>query len=115
MRAARLRLALLVLVGLVVMILWGAANLVWIVMPLMGSVMMSNDSGRAPESLHLRLIFGTSAAQIIVALAGIPLGLSVFWRGRRKMPLWLFCGMTLVGLIGPIAMFNAFFIGCARE
>lgn len=43
---------------------------------------------------------GTLQAGLIVAgAAGIPAGLAIFWRNRRKMLLWMFAGAFLAGLL----------------
>ncbi len=107
-QSSRLRSGLLIVAGIAVMVLWSAANIVWIAMSLMGTL-MANDSGRASQSLHLTLIGGTLGAQILVAMAGIPLGMSLFWCRRRKMLLWIFCAMLVAGLIGQAAALGAFF------
>ena len=79
----------LVILGVLFAILWIIAHVAWAGLSFMADV-MANDSGRADPNKHMSLIFGMLGGQILAGAAGIPAGLAFFWRGRRKLLLWMF-------------------------
>ena len=95
--------------GLLIVVLWPCAWLVWGALSLMGTL-MANDSGQAGNAAHGALILGMAGGQILAGAAGVPLGLSLFLRGRRRMMLWVFAGLLLAGLLAQGLAVYVFFL-----
>jgi len=63
-------------------------------------MIMFPGGAQQPDGTQLFNWGGTLQAGLIVAgAAGIPAGLAIFWRSRRKMLLWMFAGALLAGLL----------------
>lgn len=98
----------MVVCGIVFIVLWLIAHLAWGAMAFMADV-MANDSGAASENKHMTLIFGMMGGQVLCAAAGIPAGLAFFWRRRRKLLLWLFAILFVIGALTQGGVFYSFF------
>jgi hypothetical protein len=98
----------LMVCGILFIILWIIAHLAWGTMALMANV-MANDSGAASTEKQMTLIFGMLGGQVLAGAAGIPAGLAFFWRGRRKLLLWLFAGLFVTGALLQAGVFYSFF------
>jgi hypothetical protein len=96
--------------GLLIIVLWPCAWLAWGALSLMGTL-MANDSGQAGAAAHGTLILGMAGGQILAGAAGVPLGLSLFLRGRRRLLLWMFAGLLLAGLLAQALAVYVFFLG----
>ncbi len=99
---------LLVIVGIFFIVIWIIAHIAWGTMALMANV-MANDSGAASTEKQMTLIFGMLGGQILAGAAGIPAGLAFFWRGRRKLLLWLFAALFVIGALLQAGVFYNFF------
>lgn len=98
----------LIILGILFILIWIAAHLVWGTMALMANV-MANDSGSVSADQHSTLILGMLAGQVAAGAAGIPAGLAFFWRGKRKLLLWLFALLFLAGAAAQVLAFSYFF------
>jgi hypothetical protein len=87
--------ALKILLGSALALVWIAAAIMIGSVSLMGTL-MANDAGTVADTAHTRLILLVLAGQILAGLAGLPLGLSIFWTSQRKRLLRLFA-ILLVG------------------
>ena len=94
--------------GVLFIIGWMAAHLIWVYLSLMANL-MANDSGAASSARHLSLIFGMLAGQALAAAAGFPAGLAWFWEGKRKKLLTWFAILFASGALLQILVFSAFF------
>ncbi|MEO6846904.1 MAG: hypothetical protein ABI443_05560 [Chthoniobacterales bacterium] len=103
-----LKRTLLVTSGILFIVVWILAHFVWVSMALMANL-MANDSGRASSGQHMSLIFGMIAGQILTTGAGIPAGMAFFWRGKRRLLLWIFAITFVVGALCQFAAFHHFF------
>ncbi|MDZ4401356.1 hypothetical protein [Prosthecobacter sp.] len=97
-----------VICGVLFIVLWIIAHVAWGMMSLMANV-MANDSGAASGDTHMTLIVGMLGGQILAGGAGIPAGLAFFWRGRRKLLLWLFAALFASGALIQAGVFWSFF------
>lgn len=93
-----------------IIILWTGAWLMWGALSLMGTL-MANDAGRSSTSAHMTMILGMLGGQVLAGAAGLPLGLSLSWRARRRRLLWIFGWTLLAGLIAQGLAIYAFFLG----
>lgn len=98
----------LMVCGILFIILWIIAHIVWGAMALMADL-MANDSGAASNEKHLTLIFGMLGGQVLAGAAGIPAGLAFYWRGKRKRLLGLFAVLFAVGALLQAGVFYSFF------
>ena len=94
--------------GILFIVLWIIAHLVWAAMAFMGDV-MANDSGAGSADKHMTLIFGMIGGQVLSGAAGIPAGLAFFWHSRRKLLLWLFALLFVSGVLVQGGVFYSFF------
>ena len=94
--------ALRLLGGTLLAALWIAGATLVISLSLMGTL-MANDSGEVPAEAQTRMILMVLGGQVLAGLAGLPLGLAVFWRMRRKLLLRIFAGLLAVGVVLIIA------------
>ncbi len=99
--------ALRLLGGSLLAALWIAGASLVISLSLMGTL-MANDAGTAPAEAQTKMVLLVLGGQILAGLAGLPLGLSVFWRTRRKLLLRIFAGLLGVGVLFVIAGVYAF-------
>ena len=86
-----------VIAGVIVIAVWLLASAVWAGMVVMGGL-MANDAGRVSSERHLALLAMTMAGVALVGLAGVPIGLSLFWSAMRATLLWTAAGMCAAGL-----------------
>ena len=100
--------ALLVILGVLFAILWLMVHVAWAGLSFVADV-MANDSGRADPNQHMSLICGMLGGQILAGAAGIPAGLAFFWRGRRKILLWMFAFLFVIGALIQGSVFYSFF------
>lgn len=98
----------LCVLGILVIVCW--ISITALVGALMGMAsLMANDSGAASNHAHLLLILGVGAGELLVMVAGIPGGLAIFWRGRRRLLLWTFGALLVVGVACVGASLMIFF------
>jgi len=95
-----------------IILLWTGAWLLWGTLSLMGTL-MANDAGRSSTSAHMTMILGMAGGQVLAGAAGLPLGLSLCWRTRRRLLLWIFGWTLLAGLLAQGLAIYAFFLGFA--
>jgi hypothetical protein len=88
---------LLILAGLLLAALWIAGASLVITLSLMGTL-MANDAGTAPAEAQTSMVLLVLGGQLLAGAAGVPLGLAVFWRTRRKLLLRIFAGLFGIGL-----------------
>ncbi len=50
------------------------------------------------------------AGLLVAGAAGIPAGLAIFWRSRRKVLLWVFAGAFIAGLLIEIYAVYTLFV-----
>jgi hypothetical protein len=86
-----------VLAGLLLAAFWIAGASLVISLSLMGTL-MANDAGAAPAEAQTKMVLLVLGGQLLAAAAGLPLGLAVFWRTRRKLLLRIFAGLFGIGL-----------------
>lgn len=106
--ASRATTVLLVVAGLLLIVVWISAHIAWATMSMVANL-MANDSGAASGGKHISLILGMLAGQVLAGAAGIPAGLACFWRGRRKLLLWSFAILFVIGALCQAWAFNSFF------
>ena len=94
--------------GILFIVLWIIGHLAWGMMSFIADV-MANDSGAASADKHMTLIFGMIGGQVLCGAAGIPAGLAFVWRSRRKLLLWLFAILFVVGALIQGGVFYSFF------
>ena len=99
--------ALRVLLGSAVALLWIAGAGVIASVSLMGTL-MANDAGNASASAQIEMVLLVLGGQILAGLAGLPLGLSIFWTSQRKRLLRLFSILLVCGVFAIIAGVYAF-------
>lgn len=97
-----------VVCGILFILLWIIAHVAWAGLAFMADV-MANDSGMAAENKHMMLIFGMLGGQVLCGAAGIPAGMAFFWRRKRKLLLWLFAILFVVGALIQGGVFYSFF------
>lgn len=90
--------AWLVLAGLVFILVWMALAVALGVLMVMPALMV-NDSGHLSSGRHLGVMAGMYGGLALLALAGLPAGLAIFWRGSRGLLLWIFGGLLAAGLL----------------
>lgn len=94
--------ALRFLAGALVALVWIAGAALVISLSLMGTL-MANDAGVASASAQTKMVLLVLGGQILAGVAGLPLGLSIFWRARTKLLLRVFAGLLGIGLLLVIA------------
>ena len=87
-----------VLGGLLLAMIWIAGATMIVSLSLMGTL-MANDAGSAPAEAQTKMVLLVLAGQILAGAAGLPLGLLVFWRTKRKLLLRMFAGLLGFGLL----------------
>ena len=97
-----------IILGVVFILLWVAGHIAWAALSFVGSV-MANDSGAATSDQHMTLIFGMLAGQVLAGGAGIPGGLAFFIRSKRKLLVWVFAALFVIGALIQIWAFQSFF------
>lgn len=99
--------ALRILAGLALILAWIVAASVLASISLMGTL-MANDAGKASAAAQTKMVLLVLLGQILAGAAGIPLGLSIFWRARRRLMLRLFAALLAAGGVLVIAGVYAF-------
>jgi hypothetical protein len=92
----RTAIALRVLTGFALSLLWIAGAIVLASLSLMGTL-MANDAGDVSASSQTRMVLLVLGGQILAGAAGVPLGLAVFWSSARKRLLRLFAILLAAG------------------
>lgn len=90
--------ALRLLGGTLLAALWIAGASLVVTLSLMGTL-MANDSGEVSAAAQTKMVLLVLGGQISAGLAGLPLGLAVFWRARRKLLLRVFAWLLGIGLL----------------
>lgn len=90
------------------MVGWLSVSAVWFMMSMMGTL-MANDSGAASTDSHMTLIVGMICGQGMTSLAGICGGMAFFWRSRRRLLLWLFTALLILGGLCQYGFLHWFF------
>ena len=90
--------ALRILAGTSLALVWIAGASLVISLSLMGTL-MANDAGNVSASAQTRMILLVLGGQILAGAAGIPLGLAIFWRARRKLLVRVFAALLGIGLL----------------
>ena len=90
--------ALRLLGGALLAAFWIAGASLVVSLSLMGTL-MANDSGEVPAAAQTKMVLLVLGGQILAGLAGLPLGLAVFWRTRRKLLLRIFAWLLGVGVL----------------
>jgi hypothetical protein len=65
---------------------------------LMGTL-MANDAGTVSAEAQTKMVLLVLGGQLLTGVAGLPLGLAVFWRAKRRLLLRIFGGLLGVGLL----------------
>lgn len=94
--------SLRILAGLLIATIWIAAATLIVSLSLMGTL-MANDSGEVSAAAQTKMVLLVLGGQILAGLAGLPLGLALFWRTRRKLLLRVFAWLLGVGLLLVVA------------
>jgi len=55
--------------------------------------LMANDAGSAPAEAQTNMVLLLLDGQILAGAAGLPLGLAIFWRARRKLLVRIFAAL----------------------
>ena len=77
---------------------WIAGASLIVSLSLMGTL-MANDSGEVSAKAQTKMVLLVLGGQILAGLAGLPLGLAVFWRTRRRLLLRIFAWLLGVGVL----------------
>jgi hypothetical protein len=93
--------ALRVLLGCAIALAWIAGASLVISLSLMGTL-MANDAGTVSAEAQTQMVLLVLGGQLLAGAAGIPLGLAVFWRARRKLLLRLCAGLLGAGLLAAL-------------
>lgn len=96
------------LLGAMFIIGWLTVSAVWFMMSMMGTL-MANDSGAASADSHMTLIVAMICGQGMTALAGVCAGMAFFWRSRRRLLLWLFAALFILGGLCQYGSLHWFF------
>jgi hypothetical protein len=85
-----------IVLGVLFILLWllGAAALAFLKF---FAGIMANDSGAVSSELHANVLVTLMGGQALTALAGIPAGLAIFWRGHRGLLIAIFATLLLGG------------------
>jgi hypothetical protein len=90
--------ALRILAGTSLALVWIAGASLVISLSLMGTL-MANDAGTASAAAQTKMVLLVLVGQILAGAAGLPLGLAVFWRARRKLLVRIFAVLLGGGLL----------------
>jgi len=93
--------------GIFVAALWIFAAIFVMSMSAMGAL-MANDAGMATAEAQTTMVLGVLGGQALALLAGVPLGLAVFWRARRRLLVRVFAVLFGLGLLLQILGVYAF-------
>jgi len=84
--------ALRILAGIALVLAWLAGASLLISLSLMGTL-MANDAGDVSAAAQTSMILLVLGGQILAGASGLPLGLAIFWRARRRLLVRLFAGL----------------------
>ena len=87
-----------ILAGTSLALVWIAGASLVISLSLMGTL-MANDAGTVSAAAQTKVVLLVLVGQILAGAAGLPLGLAVFWRARRKLLVRIFAALLGVGLL----------------
>ena len=90
--------SLRILSGLLLAALWIAGASLVVSLSLMGTL-MANDAGAVSAEAQTKMVLLVLGGQLLAGLAGLPLGLAVFWQTKRKLLLQIFGSLLGVGLL----------------
>lgn len=90
--------ALRLLGGTLLAAFWIAGASLVLSLSFMGAL-MANDAGTVPAEAQTTMVLLVLGGQILAGVAGVPLGLSVFRRTRRKLLLGIFAGLLGAGVL----------------
>ena len=90
--------SLRILSGLLLAAMWIAGASLVISLSLMGTL-MANDAGSVSAEAQTEMVLLVLGGQLLAGLAGLPLGLAVFWQTKRKLLLRVFGGLLGAGLL----------------
>ena len=99
--------ALRVAAGLAVAAIWIAVAALVMSMSAMGAL-MANDAGVVTAETQTTMVFSVLGGQALALFAGVPLGLAVFWRTRRRLLVRVFAILFGLGLLLQILGVYAF-------
>ena len=91
-----------------VVVLWLIACVVWAVMSIPGGL-MANASGFYAPARHMTMLAGLALGQLVVAAAGLPLGLSIAFAETRSSHLSTFAGLLAAGVVLQVGFVLWFF------
>lgn len=95
-------------VGIVFMVLWGLACLVWAVLSIPGGL-MANDSGAFSTDKQMVMLAGLALGQLVVLAAGVPGGMAFFTPETRSSLIWWAVILAAVGVVLQVASVAWFF------
>jgi len=93
--------------GIAVAAVWVVTAIFVMSMSAMGAL-MANDAGVVTAETQTTMVLGVLSGQALSLVAGVPLGLAVFWRTRRKLLVQLFGALFGLGLLLQILGVYAF-------
>ena len=96
------------ILGIAVMVVWLALCVVWAILSIPGGL-MANDSGSFSIGAQMWMLGGLALGQLVVAAAGVPLGLAIPWAESRSPLLWSFGGLLAGGVALQVVSVVAFF------
>jgi hypothetical protein len=98
----------MILLGVLFMVGWLTVSAFWFMMSMMGTL-MANDSGAASAESHMTLILAMICGQGMTSLAGVFAGMAFFRRARRRLLLWLFAALLILGALCQYGSLHWFF------
>jgi hypothetical protein len=98
----------MMVLGIAVIGLWLVLCAVWAVMSIPGGL-MANASGTFSTRAQMWMLTGLAVGQLVVAAAGVPLGLAVPWAESRSSLLWTFGGLLAAGVALQVVSVMLFF------
>lgn len=87
--------------GIAVIVVWLAGAVVWGVMSIM-STAMANDAGTIAPELHARMLILLVIGEVLVAIAGVALGLSIPWDAKHDLLMTMFWWLLGVGVAAQV-------------
>ena len=96
-----------ILAGTTLALVWIAGASLVTSLSLMGTL-MANDAVSVSAAAQTRMILLVLGGQILAGVAGIPLGLAIFWRARRKLLVRIFAALLATGSLFVVLGVYAF-------
>ena len=87
--------------GIAVIAVWLAGAVVWGVMSVM-STAMANAAGAIAPELHARMLILLVIGEVLVAIAGVALGLSIPWEAKHDLLMTMFWWLLGVGVAAQV-------------